>query len=129
MSKLHQEVTFTASPAKVYRALMDSAEHAKFTGAPAQISADAGGAFSAYGGKVQGRNVELVPDTRIVQAWRPADWPEGVYTIARFELRNEGGKTRLVFDQEGIPSADAVTHLEGGWSRMYWEPLRKYLES
>jgi uncharacterized protein YndB with AHSA1/START domain len=128
MPKLHQEVTFSASPAKVYRALMDSAEHARFTGAPAEISAEAGGAFSAYGGKVQGRNVEVVPNTRIVQAWRPADWPEGVYTIARFELRGEGDKTHLVFDQDGIPS-EAVAHLDGGWARMYWEPLRKYLES
>jgi activator of HSP90 ATPase len=128
MSQIHQEVTFTAPPAKVYRALMDSAEHARFTGAPAEISADAGGTFSAYGGKVLGRNVELVANTRIVQAWRPADWPEGVYSIARFELRSEGGKTRLVFEQDGIPQ-EAVQHLDGGWQRMYWEPLRKYLES
>jgi uncharacterized protein YndB with AHSA1/START domain len=128
MSQIHQEVTFTAPPAKVYRALMDSAEHARFTGAPAEISADAGGTFSAYGGKVLGRNVELVPNTRIVQAWRPADWPEGVYSIARFELRSEGGKTRLVFEQDGIPQ-EAVQHLDGGWTRMYWEPLRKYLEA
>jgi uncharacterized protein YndB with AHSA1/START domain len=126
--KLHQEVTFAASPAKVYRALMDSGEHARFTGAPAQISGDVGGAFSAYGGKVHGRNVEVVPNTRIVQAWRPADWPEGVYTIARFELRGEGDKTHLVFDQDGIPN-EALEHLDGGWARMYWEPLRKYLES
>ncbi len=128
MSKIHQEVTFTATPAQVYRALMDSAEHTRFTGAPAEISAEAGGSFSCYGGRVLGRNVEVVPHTRIVQAWRPADWPEGVYTLARFELREEGGKTRLVFDQEAIPT-DAVEHLTSGWPRMYWEPLRKYLES
>jgi uncharacterized protein YndB with AHSA1/START domain len=128
MPQIRQEVTFTAPPAKVYRALMDSAEHARFTGAPAEISSDAGGAFSCYGGRVLGRNVEIVPNTRIVQAWRPADWPEGVYSIARFELSSEGGKTRLVFEQDGIPQ-EAVQHLDGGWARMYWEPLRKYLEA
>ncbi|MEO6417910.1 MAG: SRPBCC domain-containing protein, partial [Polyangiaceae bacterium] len=70
MPKIHQEVKFAAPPAKVYQALMSSAEHAKFTGAPAEISAKAGGAWSAYGGKIGGFNVELVDGTRIVQTWR-----------------------------------------------------------
>ena len=72
--------------------------------------------------------MEVVPNARIVQAWRPADWPEGVYSIARFELRAEGGRTQLILDQDGIPAGE-VEHLAGGWKAMYWEPLRKYLES
>jgi uncharacterized protein YndB with AHSA1/START domain len=128
MAKIHQEETFDAPPARVYRALMDSAEHTQFTGAPAEISADAGGSFSCYGGRVVGRNLELIPNQRIVQAWRPADWPEGVYSIARFEIRDDNGKTRLVFEQDAI-SDDAVAHLSEGWKRMYWEPLRNYLKA
>jgi len=127
MPRIHQEVTFAAPPAKVYQALIDPAEHARFTGAPAEISPEEGGRFSVYGGKVLGRNLELVPDRRIVQAWRTADWPDGVYTLARFELRDEGGTTRLVFDQDAVAD-DAVAHLDPGWHRMYWEPLRRYLE-
>ena len=128
MPSIHQEVTFSASPAKVYRALADSAEHAKFTGAPADISPDEGGAFTAHGGHIHGRNVALVPGKRIVQAWRAKGWPEGVYSIVRFELREEAGKTRLVFDQEGVP-ADAVEHIDSGWKKMYWEPLGRYLDA
>jgi len=128
MSKIHQEVTFAAPPAKVYGALMSSAEHAAFTGAPAEISRDEGGAFSAHGGRVHGRNLELVPDARIVQAWRLSDWPAGVYSIVRFELHGEGGGTRLVFEHEAMPEAAAV-HLEAGWKRMYWDPLSKHLEA
>jgi activator of HSP90 ATPase len=127
MPRIHQEVSFAASAAKIYSALTDSDVHSRFTGAPAEISSEEGGAFSCYGGRVVGRNLELVTDKRIVQAWRPADWPEGVYTIARFELQSQGQETKLVFDQDGIPD-DAVSHLEAGWSRMYWEPLRKFLE-
>jgi activator of HSP90 ATPase len=125
--RIHQEVVFAAPPARIYRALIDSAEHTKLTGAPAEISAEAGGAFSAYGGRVVGRQIELVPDSLIVQAWRPADWPAGVYTLARFELRAEGAQTRLVFDQDAVPE-NAVEHLEGGWKTRYWDPLRAYLE-
>src|SRR5439155_21742928 len=97
---IRHEVSFAASPARVYRALMDAAEHARFTAAPAEISADEGGAFSTHGGHAYGRNVALVPDARIVQAWRVKDWPEGVYSIIRFELSGDGKKTQLVFEQE-----------------------------
>ena len=126
-STIHQEVSFGAPPSKVYRALMSSEEHALFTGAPADIKAENGGSFSCYGGRVLGRNVELVPDERIVQAWRPASWPEGVYSIARFELQADGDNTRLVFDQAGVPEKE-IEHIDAGWHRMYWEPLRKYVE-
>ena len=126
MPDLHHEVTFNAPAAKIYRALLDSAQHAAFTGAPAEISSAEGGTFSAHGGMVHGRNVALVPDACIVQAWRIKNWPDGVFSIARFELREEGGTTRLVFDQAGIPDA-ALEHIDGGWKKMYWEPLTRYL--
>jgi hypothetical protein len=57
MPTIHQEVTFAAPPARLYKALMTSADHAKFTGAPAEISEEVGGAWSAYGGKISGRNI------------------------------------------------------------------------
>jgi len=128
MSKIHQEVTLPGSPARIYRALTEAPEYARFSGAPADIEARAGGSFSGYGGQIVGRNLSLHPDTSLVQAWRVAGWPEGVYTIARFELRAEGSDTRLVFDQDAIPEG-AQEHLEEGWPRMYWEPLRRYLST
>src|SRR5437870_32966 len=127
MSQIHHEVTFAAAPSEVYRALMDTEEHARFTGAPAEIGREEGATFSAYGGRVLGRNVELVPGARIIQALRFADWPAGVYSLARFELRGEGDGTRLIFDQDGVPES-SVEHLDGGWKTRYWEPLRRHLE-
>jgi activator of HSP90 ATPase len=58
-----------------------------FSGAPAEIDREPGGTFSLFGGLIVGRNVELIPKERIVQAWRPADWEAGVYTLVRFELK------------------------------------------
>ena len=128
MSQIHQEVVFDAPAARVYQALMDSAQHAKVIGKAATISPDEGGAFTAHDGMVVGRNVSLVPSVRIVQAWRIAEWPAGIYSIARFELIDDSGKTRLVFDQDGAPDA-AIEHLEVGWHQMYWTPLKGYLAS
>jgi uncharacterized protein YndB with AHSA1/START domain len=108
---IHEEIRFDASPARVYSALTDAREFA---------------AFSGFGGHVVGRNVELDPGRRVVQAWRAASWTPGVYSIVRFELTGQSGSTALVFDQAGFPDNEAA-HLAQGWHRMYWEPLRRYL--
>jgi len=127
MSSIHQEIVFEASPKRVYEALTVAQQFSAMSGgAPTEISAEAGGSFSCFGGMVVGRNIELAPNQRIVQAWRAKPWENGVYSIARFELKQEGSQTRLVFDHTGFPSAQQE-HLEGGWKANYWEPLRKHL--
>lgn len=128
MPKVHQEVTFAAPPATVYRALLDSSEHTKFTSAPAEIGGAVGDAWSAYGGKITGRQLELVDGVRIVQTWRAGSWPEGVHSVVRLELTADGSGTKLVLDHDAL-TEDQVPHIDGGWAKMYWEPLRKYLES
>ena len=71
---LHQEVEFNASSRRIYEILLDSKQFSALTGLPAEISAQAGGTFSMFGGRIVGRNIELVPNQRIVQAWRDAIW-------------------------------------------------------
>ena len=84
---IHQEVTIKVSAKKVFDALTDSKQFSAFSGgAPAEINAQEGGNFSCFGGHIKGRNIELVPGKRVVQAWRSIKWGEGVYSIVRFEL-------------------------------------------
>jgi activator of HSP90 ATPase len=124
MSTIHQEVTFSAAPAKIYEALVDAARFQAVTGAPATGEGSEGASFSAFGGHVSGRHVELVRDKRIVQAWRAKTWPEGVYSMVRFELRPEGKGTKLVFDHDAFPE-DMKEHLAKGWQSNYWDHLAK----
>jgi activator of HSP90 ATPase len=135
---IHQEPVFTASPKRVYEALTDAKEFTRIirlSGAlqamhlpdtPAEISREAGGAFALYGGYITGRHVELVPNVRIVQAWRAGRWPPGVYSIAKFELAKQGAGCKIVFDHTGFPKGDAES-LASGWRAHYWEPLAKVL--
>lgn len=124
MSTIHQEITFTAAPPRVYQALVDLTRFAEITGAPASGGSTEGASFSAFGGHVTGRHVELIADRRVVQAWRAKTWPAGIYSIARFELQPEGSGTKLVFDQDGFP-ADLAEHLSKGWQANYWDPIAK----
>jgi activator of HSP90 ATPase len=124
-TSLHQEVAFTASPKRIYEVLLDSKQFAAFTGLPAEIDPQVGGAFKTFGGRIVGRNVELIPNQRIVQAWRPTSWDPGVYSIVKFELKPQGPGTLVVLDHTGFPESD-FDGLSSGWPERYWEPLRKY---
>lgn len=126
---IRQSVFFQASPHAVYEALMDAKRHAKFSGSKAVVSRRVGGAFSVWGGWCSGKNLELVPDRKIVQAWR-ADmdgWPEGHFSKVSFIFKPSKNGTWLSFVHSGIPSQSAA-ELSQGWKDNYWEPMKKLLE-
>jgi activator of HSP90 ATPase len=135
---IRQEPIFQASRKRVYEALTDAQQFDKVmrlsaamrtmaTGTkPAQISGDAGSAFSLFGGYVSGRQIEVVPNERIVQAWRSQSWKPGEYSIVRFELIEQGAATKIALDHRGFPDGTG-DHLAAGWKENYWEPLGKYL--
>jgi activator of HSP90 ATPase len=134
---IHQEVVFKATTKRVYDALTDALQFQKIellagitgldlAGKPAVISLEPGGLFSLFGGYIVGRQIELVPKQRIVQAWRVGSWQPGIYSIARFELADQGATTKLLFDHTGFP-AGTGDHLASGWKSHYWEPLEKFL--
>jgi len=121
---IHQGIDFTVSPEWLYETLLDSKRFSKFSGRKANIKREPGGAFSLFDGHIVGRNVELIPNTRIVQAWRVATWPEGVYSIVRFEFKPRESGTQLIFDHIGFPEG-LHDHLAEGWETNYWALLRK----
>lgn len=123
---IKQVVLFSSSPHEVYEALMDSKKHAKFTGGKAKISRRVGGAFSVYDDYAEGKNLELVPDKKIVQSWHASDWPEGVYSEVTFKLEPKGKGTKMTFIQKGIP-AEMYADIKQGWIDFYWTPMKSML--
>jgi activator of HSP90 ATPase len=135
---IHQEVVFKASAKRIYDALTDAQLFQKvellsgvmsdreLAAKPAKISTEPGGSFSLFADYITGRQIELLPDLRIVQAWRVGSWRPGVYSLAHFELTEGGATTKLIFDHTGFP-AGTGKHLASGWKEHYWEPLEKFL--
>jgi activator of HSP90 ATPase len=124
---IRQSVTFKTNPRVIYEMLMDSRKHAKFTGEKAGISRKAGGKFTAYAGYINGVNLELVQDKKIVQSWRGSDWPEGHYSKVTFSLGKAKNGTRLTFRQSGVPEKH-YKDINQGWRDYYWQPMRDMLE-
>lgn len=132
---IYQEVTIACPPEQIINALTSAEDFSELSGFPATLSAEEGGSFSLFGGQITGRNIELVSGQRVVQAWRVADWPEGVYSIINFSLEKTGASvsasatdsTAVKFTQSGFPEGTAE-HLNEGWHTMYWGPLGAYCE-
>jgi activator of HSP90 ATPase len=127
---IEQSVSFSATPAKLYEFFMDSAKHTAATGMPAKVSRRVGGKWSAFGGMILGTNLVLIPNRRIVQAWRTSEWkkadPDSIL-ILNFE-KAAGGHATIHLVHVGVPSYDHQG-VNQGWMKYYWEPWKEYLSS
>ena len=112
-----------ATPADIYATLMSSEKHGALSGQPAKMSSRVGGKWSV-GHDLEGKNVKLTKDRRIVQTWRANGWPKGAYSKATFALSKAAGGTKITFTQTGVPS-EAYKEISSGWKAYYWTPLRK----
>jgi activator of HSP90 ATPase len=97
---IHQERIFNAGRERIYQALTVERQFdriVQLSGVmkadamvkmqmPTKLSSHAGGGFALFGGYIVGRQIELVPNELIVQAWRVRNWSRGRYSIVRFEL-------------------------------------------
>lgn len=127
MSRLTKTQEFNASKEAIYKALTDSQEFSNFSGVAAEIDTKVGGFCSLFTGYIQGYFVELVPDTRLIMAWKDCyNWHDGEYSIVTINLESNGATTTLTWHQEGVPERD-VDHLSKGIGRKYFTPLQEYL--
>lgn len=115
-----------ATPEKVFRAWLSTEGHAAMTGSPAKVEPRVGGSFTAWDGYISGRTLELKPYTRIVQAWRTTEFPEGS-ADSRVEISLEavegGAKLRLI--HSNIPEGQAESYKQG-WEDFYFKPMKEY---
>ena len=124
---IQQSEEFEASPQALYDLYMNSAKHTRATGAPAKISAKVGGAFTAHGGALSGKNLALVPGKMVVQLWRSVSFrksdPDSILVLT-FRKTAAGARVDLV--HVNVPEQDhkGVTN---GWPKYYWNPWRAYL--
>jgi activator of HSP90 ATPase len=114
-----------AKPDEVYDAWLSSKGHAAMTGSPAKVSAAVGGEFDAWDGYIHGKNLELVPKKRIVQAWRTSEFSANE-PDSRIEITLEpaGKETKLTLQHTGLPPHGG--QYESGGVESYIEPMKEY---
>ena len=129
MSKtIVQDVLFSNTTSKaLYEIYMDEKKHSIATGAPAQIQITEGSPYSAHGGYITGKNLQLIPDRLIVQTWRAQSWSaDAIDSTFIISLEQQGEDVLLHAIHANVPH-DAYEDLNTGWKKMYWEPWKLYL--
>jgi len=118
---------FPATPQAIYQAWLDSEGHTLMTASPAQASDGVGGSFSAWDGYICGRNLELEPGRRIVQAWRTTEFqPSDPDSRLEIILEPDGKGTRVTIRHANLP-ADGMQYKQG-WVESYFEPMLAYFQ-
>ena len=112
-----------ATPSDIYGTLMDSKRHGALSGQPAKISTRVGGKWNV-GHDLEGKNLKLTKDKRIVQTWRANNWPKTDRSKVTFALARTAGGTKITFTQTGVPS-QFYKEISTGWKTYYWGPLKK----
>ena len=125
---IHLEKTYPTTPDRIYKLLINGAQFGDVTGMPGKGGGTEGAMFSIFGDFVTGRQIELVQNERITQAWRMMDWTPGHYSIVRFTFVQEGDQTRFIVDQLGHPE-EFHEHISTNWEGFYFRPFEKHFSA
>jgi len=117
-----------ATPEQIYQAWLSTKGHSDMTGSRAEVESKVKGKFTAWDGYISGKTLELKPFSRIVQAWRTTEFPEGS-PDSRVEILLEpiSDGTRITITHSNIPQGQADDYKQG-WQDFYFIPMKSYFD-
>lgn len=130
---IQQSVEFPASPETLFELYLDSKKHSAATGSKARLGRKAGQKFTAFEGMLEGKNLLVIPNKLIVQAWRSTGWkkadPDSILILS-FSRPANAGKNKNVGQVDlvhvNVPEYDHAG-VTKGWDQFYWTPWQAYL--
>ncbi len=117
MQHIKKYFIIPAKPEEVYKALINPATIQLWSGEPAIMSEEPGSAFSLWNDTIVGKNMEFVPDKKIVQEWFFGEQEEpSVVTII---LHDHKSGTSAELRHTNIPDED-FDNISEGWNENYF---------
>jgi activator of HSP90 ATPase len=114
-----------AKPEEVYNAWLSSEGHSDMTGGEADVSDKIGANFTAWDGYIEGSNLALETNKRILQSWRTSEFLENEKdSILEILLEEKDGQTILTLNHTDVP--ESGKHYIKGWDESYFEPMKAY---
>lgn len=106
---------------------LDSDIHSEFTDSDAEIDPVEGGVFSAWDGYITGKNIQLIPNKKIVQSWRTTEFsedePDSTIEITLESIDDD--RTTFTLVHSNIPKGDEEKYRQG-WIDFYIIPMKSY---
>lgn len=126
-SKIKLSVIIPTTPEKIYKAYLNSKQHAEMTGGGVvKISAKVGSKFSAWDGYCSGKILELIENKKIVTTWSADEFPEEAEdSILEILLEPISKGTKLTLTQTNIPVGLGKNY-KTGWNDFYFKPMLEY---
>ncbi|MET7029194.1 SRPBCC domain-containing protein [Sediminicola luteus] len=119
------KTTLNAPAKDIFNTWISSEGHTKMTGGEAIASNKVGGSFTAWDGYIQGKNLVLEENKRIVQSWRTSQFePHEEDSQIEVVLTEKGGNTELTLIHSKVP--ESGEHYIKGWDEHYFQPMKKY---
>src|SRR3989344_7076547 len=126
MKSIQQKYIINAPLAKVWQALVDPSLIEDWGGGPAKMGDQAGFEFELWGGDIYGKNIEVVPQSKLVQEWTAGAWNQP--SKVTLTLAGKGNKTTVELLHEDVPDGETL-EFEDGWKTNYLGPLKEYAEN
>lgn len=116
MKTFKKTFRINAPPSDIYAAITNPYTIELWSGYPAQMSTDPGSEFSLWEGDITGRNLEFIPDRRVVQEWDFGDQIEKSTVI--IDINPDGENSVVTVEHTNIPDDD-FTEIAEGWREYY----------
>ncbi len=113
----------SAPPDEVYKALTLPTTIELWTGEAAEMSTQSGDEFSLWDGSIVGKNLEFVPDKKIVQQWYFGEQLQA--SIVTLSLHPHKQGTSVELTHTNIPDEDYEDILQG-WNESYFGSLQEF---
>ena len=123
---IEQKILFPGAPAaELFDIFVNPKKHSAIHGgAGTKISNQEGDSFSLLNGNLNGKNLLIVPDRMIVQAWRGNVWEkddlDSVLALVFSDTRT-GGQIEMVH----AFTPNQFTEL---WNEIYWQPMKEFIK-
>jgi len=126
MKVIKQIYKIEASKTKVWNALVSPKEIKAWSGETAKMDAKVNAEFSLWGGSIWGKNIEVVPEKKLVQEWFGGEWEKP--SIMEIVLSEKAGFTDIKLVHKNVPPEE-IKDFAAGWNDYYFGPMKEYLEN
>lgn len=125
MRTIKQTYLINSSLEEVWQALTDPKYIDGWGAGPSKMDDKVGTKFEFWGGDIHGKNIEVIPNKKLVQEWFGGKWEKP--SIVSFTFKKEDDKVLIDLLHTDVPDNEAKD-IDEGWKEYYMGPLKEYLE-